>query len=58
MVFNLSYVSIWKPVDGRTVEASLWTDNDIIKPNLDRLEDYKIIIEGSINGKSSEIMTT
>ena len=47
----MSYVSIWKPVNDRIVQASLDTKTEIIGLLLGRLEDDTIIIEDSITGE-------
>jgi proteasome lid subunit RPN8/RPN11 len=49
----LSYVSIWKPVNDRIVEAAAGSENEIIGLLLGRLEDDAIIIEDSITGECS-----
>ncbi len=50
MVWPVSYVSIWKPVNDRIVQASRETGNEIIGLLLGKLEDDTIIIEDSITG--------
>ncbi len=49
----MSYVSIWKPVNDRLVQASRGTKNEIIGLLLGRLQDDAIIIEDSITGEFS-----
>ena len=49
----MSYVSIWKPVNDRIVQASRDTKNEIIGLLLGRLEDDTIIMEDSITGQFS-----
>jgi proteasome lid subunit RPN8/RPN11 len=49
----VSYVSIWKPVDDRIVQASRDTRSEIIGLLLGRLEDDTIIIDDSITGEFS-----
>ncbi len=49
----MSYVSIWKPVNDRIVQASQDTRNEIIGLLLGRLEQDTIIIEDSITGQFS-----
>jgi proteasome lid subunit RPN8/RPN11 len=49
----LSYVSIWKPVNDRIVEAAHDSRNETIGLLLGRLEDDTIIIDDSITGEYS-----
>jgi proteasome lid subunit RPN8/RPN11 len=49
----LSYVSIWKPVRDRIVQASLETKNEIIGFLLGRQEGDMIVIDDSITGEFS-----
>lgn len=49
----MSYVSIWKPVNDRIVQASHGTKNEIIGLLIGRLEDDAIIIEESVTGEFS-----
>jgi proteasome lid subunit RPN8/RPN11 len=47
----LSYVSIWKPVNDRIVQASRESEDEIIGLLLGRLESNTLIIEDSITGE-------
>lgn len=49
----MSYVSIWKPVNERIVQASRETESEIIGLLLGRLENDAIIIDDSITGEFS-----
>jgi len=49
----LSYVSTWKPVNDRIVEAALDAENEIIGLLLGKLENDTIVIEDSITGDYS-----
>ena len=46
----MSYVSIWKPVTSRIIDAALDSKNEIIGLLLGRLEDDTLIIEDTITG--------
>lgn len=50
-MYYLSYVSIWKPVNDRIVQASRESDDEIIGLLLGRLESNTLIIEDSITGE-------
>ena len=47
----MSYVSIWKPVNDRIVQASRESEDEIIGLLLGRLESNTLIIEDSITGE-------
>jgi proteasome lid subunit RPN8/RPN11 len=47
----LSYVSVWKPVNDRIVQASRDSENEIIGLLLGRLENDTVIIDDSITGE-------
>jgi proteasome lid subunit RPN8/RPN11 len=49
----VSYVSIWKPVNDRIIQASRDTGSEIIGLLLGRLEDDAIIIDDSVTGEFS-----
>ena len=49
----MSYVSIWRPVNDRLVQASRESKNEIIGILLGKLDDDTIVIEDSITGEFS-----
>ena len=47
----MSYVSIWRPVNDRIVQASRESENEVIGLLLGRLENDTIVIENSVTGE-------